>query len=164
MALFTFGEGYHNYHHAFQHDYRNGVKAWQFDPTKWLIWTLSRLGLVSNLRCVPETKILLAEAREAQRLLSAHLETPAAPMAEKTRQLLLSSQEKLTRLMQDLSGRKEQYVRATGMRIEHSRKSLGELRREIRLAIGRLERVGKLAPARCASRPEPFGQGGLSGF
>ncbi len=27
MAFLTFGEGYHNYHHEFQHDYRNGVKA-----------------------------------------------------------------------------------------------------------------------------------------
>jgi stearoyl-CoA desaturase (delta-9 desaturase) len=33
LALFTFGEGYHNYHHEFQHDYRNGVKPWQWDPT-----------------------------------------------------------------------------------------------------------------------------------
>jgi stearoyl-CoA desaturase (delta-9 desaturase) len=39
------GEGYHNYHHEFQHDYRNGVKPWQFDPTKRLIWTLSKLDL-----------------------------------------------------------------------------------------------------------------------
>jgi len=31
LALFTFGEGYHNYHHEFQHDYRNGVKPWQWD-------------------------------------------------------------------------------------------------------------------------------------
>src|SRR5260370_504639 len=37
MAIFTFGEGYHNYHHEFQHDYRNGVKPWQWDPTKSLI-------------------------------------------------------------------------------------------------------------------------------
>jgi fatty-acid desaturase len=37
LALLTMGEGYHNYHHEFQHDYRNGVKPWQFDPTKWLI-------------------------------------------------------------------------------------------------------------------------------
>lgn len=55
MALFTFGEGYHNYHHEFQHDYRNGVKAWQFDPTKWTIWTLSKLGLVRNLRRAPSS-------------------------------------------------------------------------------------------------------------
>jgi cytochrome b involved in lipid metabolism len=54
LALFTFGEGYHNYHHEFQHDYRNGVRPWQWDPTKWLIWSLSKLGLTSNLRRVPK--------------------------------------------------------------------------------------------------------------
>ena len=67
MALFTFGEGYHNYHHEFQHDYRNGVKKTNFDPTKWTIWTLEKLGLVSDLRRVPDEKILLAEMNEARR-------------------------------------------------------------------------------------------------
>ena len=57
LAFFTFGEGYHNYHHEFQHDYRNGVKAWQFDPTKWLIWLLSKLGVTSHLRRVSPEKI-----------------------------------------------------------------------------------------------------------
>jgi stearoyl-CoA desaturase (delta-9 desaturase) len=57
------GEGYHNYHHEFQHDYRNGVKPWQFDPTKWLIWTLSKLRLVRNLRRVPADKIRVGATR-----------------------------------------------------------------------------------------------------
>lgn len=61
LAIFTFGEGYHNYHHEFQYDYRNGVKPWNLDPTKWIIWTLSKLGLTRNLRRVPSDKI-----REAQ--------------------------------------------------------------------------------------------------
>jgi stearoyl-CoA desaturase (delta-9 desaturase) len=77
MALFTFGEGYHNYHHEFQHDYRNGVKPWQFDPTKWAIWTMSKLGLASKLRTVPEEKILLSQAKERQRKLGHEpVETP----------------------------------------------------------------------------------------
>jgi len=63
LALFTMGEGYHNYHHEFQHDYRNGVKPWQFDPTKWIIWTFSKLGLVKNLRRVPAAKIESAQAQ-----------------------------------------------------------------------------------------------------
>jgi stearoyl-CoA desaturase (delta-9 desaturase) len=67
MALFTFGEGYHNYHHEFQHDYRNGVKKTNFDPTKWTIWSLEKVGLVSDLRRVPDEKILLAEMNEARR-------------------------------------------------------------------------------------------------
>jgi len=63
LALFTFGEGYHNYHHEFQHDYRNGVKPWQWDPTKWLIWSLSKIGLISGLRRVPAESIASSEAK-----------------------------------------------------------------------------------------------------
>jgi stearoyl-CoA desaturase (Delta-9 desaturase) len=61
LAIFTFGEGYHNYHHQFQHDYRNGVKPWQVDPTKWIIWSLSKIGLTGGLRRVPAEKIAAAE-------------------------------------------------------------------------------------------------------
>ncbi|MDC0545489.1 fatty acid desaturase [Gammaproteobacteria bacterium] len=50
LALITFGEGYHNYHHTFQWDYRNGVKWWHFDPTKWIINLLSRVGLTYGLK------------------------------------------------------------------------------------------------------------------
>jgi stearoyl-CoA desaturase (delta-9 desaturase) len=63
LALFTFGEGYHNYHHEFQHDYRNGVKPWEWDPTKWLIWVLSKLRLTSGLRRVPQEAIYSKQAR-----------------------------------------------------------------------------------------------------
>lgn len=65
MALLTFGEGYHNYHHEFQHDYRNGVKPWQWDPTKWTIWSLSKLGLVNGLRSVPQEVIERASLNRA---------------------------------------------------------------------------------------------------
>lgn len=61
LAIATWGEGYHNYHHIFQYDYRNGVKWWQYDPTKWLIWTCSKLGLASDLRRIPSFNIKKAE-------------------------------------------------------------------------------------------------------
>ncbi|MGB0910593.1 MAG: acyl-CoA desaturase [Nitrospirales bacterium] len=50
VSLLTFGEGYHNYHHMYQSDYRNGPQWYNFDPSKWLIWTLSKLGLAYDLR------------------------------------------------------------------------------------------------------------------
>lgn len=50
IALLTFGEGYHNYHHTFANDYRNGVRWYHFDPTKWLIWTLNLVGLATGLK------------------------------------------------------------------------------------------------------------------
>lgn len=72
LAFFTFGEGYHNYHHEFQHDYRNGVKPWQVDPTKWIIWTLSKLRMTRDLRRVPAEKIKAAE-QETRQLASNRL-------------------------------------------------------------------------------------------
>ena len=54
IALFTYGEGYHNYHHTFQWDYRNGIKWWHYDPTKWIIKSCSWIGLTKDLkRCNP---------------------------------------------------------------------------------------------------------------
>ncbi len=50
ISLLTFGEGYHNYHHTFQSDYRNGPRWYNFDPSKWVIYTLSLLGLATQLR------------------------------------------------------------------------------------------------------------------
>lgn len=57
LALFTYGEGYHNYHHLFQNDYRNGVRWYQYDPTKWLIKSCSWIGLTNDLRVTPKFRI-----------------------------------------------------------------------------------------------------------
>ncbi len=57
LAFLTYGEGYHNFHHIFQTDYRNGIRWWQWDPTKWMINLCSRLGLADNLNRVPDFKI-----------------------------------------------------------------------------------------------------------
>ena len=57
IALLTWGEGYHNFHHHFQTDYRNGVRWWQFDPTKWLIRGAQWLGLTCELNRVDDYKI-----------------------------------------------------------------------------------------------------------
>ena len=62
LALFTLGEGYHNFHHRFPGDYRNGVRWYHFDPTKWLLWLFARFRLVGNLRRVSRTTIEKARA------------------------------------------------------------------------------------------------------
>lgn len=62
IALFSYGEGYHNYHHYFPSDYRNGIRWYHFDPTKWLIKVLSFVGLVRDLKKVPEKLITQARA------------------------------------------------------------------------------------------------------
>lgn len=57
IALLTWGEGYHNYHHTFQADYRNGLRWWQFDPGKWLISISAWFGLAHGLKRTPKFKI-----------------------------------------------------------------------------------------------------------
>ena len=60
------GEGYHNFHHRFQIDYRNGIRWYQFDPTKWWVWSAARVGLARGLRRVPAERV--EAARRAARL------------------------------------------------------------------------------------------------
>lgn len=51
------GENWHNYHHAFANDYRNGHKWYHLDIHKWLIVFFEKCGLASNLCRVPEERI-----------------------------------------------------------------------------------------------------------
>jgi len=57
LAFLTHGEGYHNFHHIFAHDYRNGVRWWQWDPTKWLVASMQFLGLATRLKRTPAFQI-----------------------------------------------------------------------------------------------------------
>ena len=67
VALLTYGEGYHNFHHAFAHDYRNGVRWWQWDPSKWFINAMWWLGLARKLKRVPAFRIQRALMQTAFR-------------------------------------------------------------------------------------------------
>ena len=59
-AMMTNGEGYHSFHHRFPNDYRNGIKWYHWDPTKWFIYLLSRFGLAWDLKRTSSQKILAA--------------------------------------------------------------------------------------------------------
>ena len=50
ISFVSFGEGYHNFHHTYARDFRNGPKWYNFDPSKWIIYTLWMFGLAHNLR------------------------------------------------------------------------------------------------------------------
>lgn len=56
-ALVTMGEGYHNMHHSFPQDYRNAIMYYQYDPTKWLIWVCSLVGLTYDLKVFPANEM-----------------------------------------------------------------------------------------------------------
>ena len=60
-AILTLGEGYHNFHHRFQGDYRNGVKWYHLDPTKWFVFCMSKIGVTRDLRRVSKDAIQRAK-------------------------------------------------------------------------------------------------------
>ncbi len=69
MAVATFGEGYHNYHHIFASDYRNGIRWYHWDPTKWIIVVFKWVGGAHSLRTTPQAEIIKAQLQmDAKRL------------------------------------------------------------------------------------------------
>ncbi|MDF1837462.1 MAG: fatty acid desaturase [Planctomycetota bacterium] len=60
-AILTLGEGYHNFHHRFAGDYRNGIRWFHLDPTKWFVWSMSKIRVTRDLRRVSEEAIQRAK-------------------------------------------------------------------------------------------------------
>lgn len=50
VALMTYGEGWHNNHHAFQYSARHGMKWWEIDMTWMTIQLLQALGLATKVK------------------------------------------------------------------------------------------------------------------
>ena len=50
VALLTFGEGWHNNHHAFPSSARHGLRWFEFDPTYWVIKAMASVGLARSVK------------------------------------------------------------------------------------------------------------------
>jgi stearoyl-CoA desaturase (delta-9 desaturase) len=64
LALLSFGESWHNNHHAFPASSSLGLRWWQLDPGDWMIRALTRLRLAERARR-PSRDELLAARRAA---------------------------------------------------------------------------------------------------
>src|SRR4029078_9163190 len=115
-----------------------GVKPWQFDPTKWCIWLLHQVALVRQLRRVSEEKIMLAQVAEQHRQISAKLGTRPTHAQESLQRMLHTAQARLQHASSEWARRKAEYRQAADLRVQASKDSLIELRRELREAGIRL--------------------------
>lgn len=138
MALFTFGEGYHNFHHEFQHDYRNGVKFWQFDPTKWTIHILEKIGMASKLRRVADETILMAEIYQKQRTVAERLEKQEQNICEKTQKLFTDAQEQLNKAHEAWEEASKEHMKAVRQKLESTREQLTELQQKVEKTVEEL--------------------------
>ncbi len=137
-AIFTFGEGYHNFHHEFQHDYRNGVKPWQFDPTKWTVWMLGKLGLARDLRRVPNEIIMLAEIGQKNKMPEQKLSGHARPVCEKSQALFAEAGEKLNSASEAWECAKTEYAKAVQKKLDLTKEQLAELQVRLEAAVADL--------------------------
>ena len=70
LAFITLGEGWHNNHHRYQATARQGFFWWEFDPTFYMLKVLSWLGIVRDLKPVPESAYREAEEMRARAVVS----------------------------------------------------------------------------------------------
>jgi stearoyl-CoA desaturase (delta-9 desaturase) len=132
VAFLTVGEGYHNYHHTFAWDYRNGVRWYHFDPVKWTVWSLSRVGLARGLKRVSKMRIQLRLLQEDRKLL-----------AERLRDRVNEGRAELARRAEALSQRIQERLgeqTALAERVRNLRKTRGVDRRTVRARLRELRR------------------------
>lgn len=96
VAVLTHGEGYHNFHHQFQLDYRNGIRWYHWDPTKWTIQIMKLLGLAKKLKTIPAQEILKARLNAEAKWLEA--KGVSAEKIEALKQKILDTQVRLKKM------------------------------------------------------------------
>jgi len=132
LAYLTYGEGYHNFHHRFPVDYRNGVRWFHFDPGKWLVWSLEKVGLVYRKSRLRDQQILRArlemDARRARRVIE-HLPEATVDMLERK---LAEARDALEAAAEKLAETRKRYAQARQHLVADSRRLREELRNDLR--------------------------------
>ncbi len=137
LALVTFGEGYHSFHHRFPADFRNGVRWYHWDPAKWVIRGLKTVGLASDLRTTSAPMIEGARLHAAVREAELHLDRAPSTIGEEVRRRIAIARETIEHAFQ--LWRQHLEERAQGSRWRTTRRQsqarLKEARRQWRSAL-----------------------------
>jgi stearoyl-CoA desaturase (delta-9 desaturase) len=115
------------------------VKPWQFDPTKWIIWTLSKVGMTEDLRRVPDSRIMAAELKEKSRSLGRDIDSLAARLDERTRELKAKTIAAAHELSKELALRAEALKAAAATKTDVAQETMIELRGLLNQAASHLE-------------------------
>lgn len=133
VAVLTHGEGYHNFHHTFQIDFRNGIKWYHWDPTKWTILGLKWAGLASKLRTVPPSEIL--RARLSVEALELRSRGYSQEKIEQMREKILEALVRWRRMKEEYQALKRQVRDAGEARLRALKLELELAKLEFRTAL-----------------------------
>lgn len=132
MALLTFGEGYHNYHHAFAGDYRNGIRWYHFDPTKWTIWLASKVGLAKNLRSLNTLTLRKSLIQKDRKLILSHLSDEVDEAANELRIKIEDLSAHFDAKTQELMNKLRELKEVSQAQRSHLQAEIKELRRGLK--------------------------------
>lgn len=76
LAILCWGEGNHNFHHAFPFDYRASPGKFEYDPSKWLILLLAQIGSITKLKRADDEDINYAIKYMSRKRKAAHSKEP----------------------------------------------------------------------------------------
>ena len=138
-ALLTFGEGYHNYHHQFQFDYRNGIRWYQWDPTKWMIKALETIRFVKKLRKASDESVFKARILVQREKLLQNMDKIAIKLPVSLEQKLNHAQEQLLAARIRWNRMKVEYNEVKNSLIQRKYEILSNLRDDVESSKAQLK-------------------------
>lgn len=134
LAFFNYGEGYHNYHHEFPNDYRNGIRWYQWDPTKWLIRMLNLVGLTRNLKSVSADLIVKRKIAMQQKKVHGTIAKRLPTFSDLAQQMSALAADHVMNAARRWSELKKEYVDLKNRKTGEMRAQLIEVRDRMKAA------------------------------
>ncbi len=155
LALLTFGEGWHNNHHHYQASTRQGFYWWEIDLTYYILWGMSKVGLVSDLREPPRHVVEdrphpAVRLKKAARQAKTDFDNRIEDVRTRARLARREASRRADVLGADLANRIEEMSHDAEDRLEQIRDSVDGVRRGAhekleRLATDATDRVDNLS-------------------
>lgn len=144
LAPLTYGEGFHSFHHKFQWDYRNGVRWFQWDSTKWILSILNLTGLVRSLRKATEAEIRKAKVMTQEESLANKIQRLPMPLRSELQSKLSKAYLDVVNALNQLH---EIYQQRSKYRTEHAKnnRSFNQLSHDVSLGISLKKKEAKQA-------------------
>jgi stearoyl-CoA desaturase (delta-9 desaturase) len=130
-AFLTLGEGFHNFHHQFPLDYRNGIRFFHFDPTKWVIYSLSWLGLTKDLKYVGEHRIVHYRLQMQEQQLLDKLLQPHNSNETQIKQMVEPVRNKINQILATMDSLEREYLQLKQQKIDKIYTKMSEYRSQL---------------------------------